>query len=109
MRMIARCPFNDAEAGTLRRTGDTFDCSEERARRLVALRLAAVAKDQEAAEQAPVEPADEQGETEQTPVEPVEGQNEAEQAPVEPIQEKKQPKKASVAKGKGKASPKKTK
>ena len=104
--MIARCPFNDAETGTLRRTGDTFDCSEERARRLVALKLAAVAKDQEATEpeQAPVEPADEQGEAERALVKPAD-----EQAPEDPVQEKKQAKKASAGKGKGKASPKKTK
>lgn len=79
--MIARCPFNDAEAGTLRRTGDTFDCSEERARRLVALKLAAVAKNQEAAGN----------------------------APAEPVQEEKPPEKTASGKGKGKASPKKTK
>jgi hypothetical protein len=46
MRVIARCPFNDLEAGALRLAGDKWDCSEERARHLVALNLVAVAKEQ---------------------------------------------------------------
>lgn len=58
MRVIARCPFNDEEAKALRVAGDTFDCSEERARRLVALNLAAIAKEQPEPEQVPVEPAE---------------------------------------------------
>lgn len=107
MRMIARCPFNDAEAKTLRRAGDTFDCSEERARHLAALKLAAIAKDQEAAEDAPEDPAEEQEQAEQAPVEPAEEQDQAEQAPSEPVEEEK-PKKPA-GKGKGKSSAKKTK
>lgn len=46
MLVIARCPFNDLEAGEPRSAGDKWDCAEERARRLVALNLAAIAKDQ---------------------------------------------------------------
>lgn len=46
MRVIARCPFNDAVAGTLRVAGDRFDCDEKRARHLIALNLAVIAKEQ---------------------------------------------------------------
>lgn len=46
MRVVARCPFNDAVAGTLRVAGDRFDCDEARAQHLVALGLAAIAKEQ---------------------------------------------------------------
>ena len=53
MLVIARCPFNDVTSGTLRTTGDRFECDEERARHLVALNLAVVAKEQPAKKAAP--------------------------------------------------------
>ena len=46
MLVIARCPFNDAEASVLRTTGDRFECDDERARYLAALNLVVIAKEQ---------------------------------------------------------------
>ena len=46
MLVIAHCPFNDALEGSLRMTGDRFECEEERARHLVALNLVCIAKEQ---------------------------------------------------------------
>lgn len=46
MLVIARCPFNDVEAGALRVAGNRFECDEERARYLAALNLVVIAKEQ---------------------------------------------------------------
>lgn len=53
MLVIARCPFNDLEAGALRSAGDRFECDDERARYLAALNLVAIAKEQPAKKAAP--------------------------------------------------------
>lgn len=46
MLVIARCPFNDAQASALRTAGDRFECDDERARYLAALNLVVIAKEQ---------------------------------------------------------------
>lgn len=56
IRVIALCPFHDLAAkGKLREIGDKWDCSEERAQQLAALRLVAVSTDQPEEEKAPSE------------------------------------------------------
>lgn len=53
MLVIARCPFNDLEAGALRSAGDRFECDDERARYLAALNLVVIAKEQPIKKAAP--------------------------------------------------------